>query len=224
MGATFSSTPGVVGDTLLVCECLQRAAHPAKTGRAKLVGAAADGHLQRRVEADVALLPGDAGRRRRPAPRPHTWSTAVDSLGSAGQLHVVTFAAVTPLEFEVKVSSAVTTPTKVMLKTAGHFLPGSLTGIQADPLQSSRRTWPGRLRCDGPGTAPRRGGWSAPPPPHRRHRCPHPPAPPAAQHRRQMHTRVLPNMRNRSNRWSCEPVSSHRRHVPCYELQPPGAI
>lgn len=121
MGVAVSSTPGVVGGSLLVSKCLQRAAHPAQAGRAELVGAAADGHLQRRVEADVALLPGDAGRRRRPAPRPHTWSTAVDSLGSAGQLHVVAFAAVTPLEFEVKVISAVTTPAKVMLKTAGHF-------------------------------------------------------------------------------------------------------
>ena len=65
---------GSWGDALLVCRCictnqmcLQQAAHPAQAGRAELVGAAADGHLQRGIEADVALLPGDAGRRRRPA-------------------------------------------------------------------------------------------------------------------------------------------------------------
>jgi hypothetical protein len=57
---------------------VQHPTHPAQAGRAELVAAAADGHLQRRVEADVTLLPSHAGRRRCPA-EGCTWDTISDS-------------------------------------------------------------------------------------------------------------------------------------------------
>ncbi len=44
-----------------------RQAYPAQAAGAQLVAAAADGHLQRRIEADVALVAGHARRRWSPA-------------------------------------------------------------------------------------------------------------------------------------------------------------
>ena len=53
-------------------------AHPAEAGNAELVAASADGHLQARVEANVAVLTRHRRRRRRPVDTSGSPGSAVD--------------------------------------------------------------------------------------------------------------------------------------------------